>query len=321
MDPISLEDLALLDVLKDRPAGRTDPRRQRDPPAHGGQRLIVDDENGLRLTTAKVDEGPQHRRRRRRRDRRSHCRNAATARPTGTATRRPGGLIAPKPDARIAAPPRGFFRRRRAWGARRIDHDAMKSLAAAAPARAGDGPPRRGRGTARTAVRGAVRHLRRLATAVDRHGEGASAPGSWPARPRRTRRGRCCSPRELLQLDDETWLVSDLGSWGTARGAVWTLARRRHARETVEAAVRAQPAACAGPRRGREGLCRRDEPDLPLRSARRGSFRQHRNRRRGTSPTTACTRTGTRCRRSRSHKTAHCWSTSARRPTSAWTRG
>ena len=31
--------------------------------------------------------------------------------------------------------------------------------------------------------------------------------------------------RELLQLDDETWLVSDLGGWGTARGAVWTLAK------------------------------------------------------------------------------------------------
>jgi glucose/arabinose dehydrogenase len=30
-------------------------------------------------------------------------------------------------------------------------------------------------------------------------------------------------PRELVQLDDATWLVSDLGGWGTVRGAVWKL--------------------------------------------------------------------------------------------------
>jgi glucose/arabinose dehydrogenase len=30
-------------------------------------------------------------------------------------------------------------------------------------------------------------------------------------------------PRELLQLDDTTWLVTDLGGWGTTRGAVWKL--------------------------------------------------------------------------------------------------
>jgi len=30
-------------------------------------------------------------------------------------------------------------------------------------------------------------------------------------------------PRELVQLDDNTWLVSDLGGWGTSRGAVWKL--------------------------------------------------------------------------------------------------
>jgi hypothetical protein len=27
-------------------------------------------------------------------------------------------------------------------------------------------------------------------------------------------------PRELVQLDDGTWLVTDLGGWGTRRGAV-----------------------------------------------------------------------------------------------------
>jgi len=30
-------------------------------------------------------------------------------------------------------------------------------------------------------------------------------------------------PRDLVQLDDDTWLVSDLGGWGTTRGAVWKL--------------------------------------------------------------------------------------------------
>ncbi len=30
-------------------------------------------------------------------------------------------------------------------------------------------------------------------------------------------------PRELVQLDDATWLVTDLGGWGTTRGAVWKL--------------------------------------------------------------------------------------------------
>ena len=30
-------------------------------------------------------------------------------------------------------------------------------------------------------------------------------------------------PRGLVQLDDTTWLVSDLGGWGTNRGAVWKL--------------------------------------------------------------------------------------------------
>lgn len=34
-------------------------------------------------------------------------------------------------------------------------------------------------------------------------------------------------PRELLQLDDNTWLVTDLGGWGTKRGAVWKLETKR----------------------------------------------------------------------------------------------
>ena len=33
-------------------------------------------------------------------------------------------------------------------------------------------------------------------------------------------------PRSLLQLDDGTWLVTDLGGWGTRRGAVWRLEAR-----------------------------------------------------------------------------------------------
>jgi len=34
-------------------------------------------------------------------------------------------------------------------------------------------------------------------------------------------------PRELAQLDDDTWLVTDLGGWGTTRGAVWKLETKR----------------------------------------------------------------------------------------------
>ena len=34
-------------------------------------------------------------------------------------------------------------------------------------------------------------------------------------------------PRELVQLDDDTWLVTDLGGWGTIRGAVWKLETKR----------------------------------------------------------------------------------------------
>ena len=34
-------------------------------------------------------------------------------------------------------------------------------------------------------------------------------------------------PRELVQLDDTTWLVTDLGGWGTTRGAVWKLQAKR----------------------------------------------------------------------------------------------
>jgi glucose/arabinose dehydrogenase len=34
-------------------------------------------------------------------------------------------------------------------------------------------------------------------------------------------------PRDLVQLDDDTWLVTDLGGWGTTRGAVWKLQAKR----------------------------------------------------------------------------------------------
>lgn len=34
-------------------------------------------------------------------------------------------------------------------------------------------------------------------------------------------------PRELVQIDDDTWLVTDLGGWGTTRGAVWKLVTKR----------------------------------------------------------------------------------------------
>ncbi|HET7126494.1 MAG TPA: hypothetical protein VFI26_05315, partial [Lysobacter sp.] len=34
-------------------------------------------------------------------------------------------------------------------------------------------------------------------------------------------------PRELVELDDDTWLVTDLGGWGTTRGAVWKLKAKR----------------------------------------------------------------------------------------------
>lgn len=34
-------------------------------------------------------------------------------------------------------------------------------------------------------------------------------------------------PRDLVQLDDDTWLVTDLGGWGTTRGAVWKLETKR----------------------------------------------------------------------------------------------
>lgn len=33
-------------------------------------------------------------------------------------------------------------------------------------------------------------------------------------------------PRSLAQLDDTTWLITDLGGWGTKRGAVWKLRSR-----------------------------------------------------------------------------------------------
>ena len=34
-------------------------------------------------------------------------------------------------------------------------------------------------------------------------------------------------PRQLAQLDDDTWFVTDLGGWGTSRGAVWKLETKR----------------------------------------------------------------------------------------------
>jgi glucose/arabinose dehydrogenase len=42
-------------------------------------------------------------------------------------------------------------------------------------------------------------------------------------------------PRSLLQLDDATWLVSDLGHWGTTNGAIWKLAT--HAGKPAELTV------------------------------------------------------------------------------------
>lgn len=41
----------------------------------------------------------------------------------------------------------------------------------------------------------------------------------WAPTPGKTRQLRL--PRSLLQLDDDAWLVTDLGGWGTQRGAVW----------------------------------------------------------------------------------------------------
>lgn len=40
-------------------------------------------------------------------------------------------------------------------------------------------------------------------------------------------------PRELVQLDDDTWLVTDLGGWGTTRGAVWKLETKRGAQTRI----------------------------------------------------------------------------------------
>jgi glucose/arabinose dehydrogenase len=40
-------------------------------------------------------------------------------------------------------------------------------------------------------------------------------------------------PRELVQLDDDTWLVTDLGGWGTSQGAVWKLETKRGAATRV----------------------------------------------------------------------------------------
>jgi len=45
-----------------------------------------------------------------------------------------------------------------------------------------------------------------------------------PAAPGKARRLRL--PRSLLQLDEDTWLVADLGGWGTQRGALWRLQAR-----------------------------------------------------------------------------------------------
>jgi glucose/arabinose dehydrogenase len=40
-------------------------------------------------------------------------------------------------------------------------------------------------------------------------------------------------PRELVQLDGATWLVTDLGGWGTSKGAVWKLETKRGAATRV----------------------------------------------------------------------------------------
>ena len=102
-------------------------------------------------------------------------------------------------------------------------HDAMKSLAAAAAAL-----------LALAMVHPAVGAERREPYAAP-----SGTCDGWPRLAIGMAKGFCAGlvagptaadktrpmlfPRELLQLDDETWLVSDLGGWGTARGAVWTL--------------------------------------------------------------------------------------------------
>ena len=40
-------------------------------------------------------------------------------------------------------------------------------------------------------------------------------------------------PRSLIQLDDSTWLVTDLGAWDRPRGAVWKLQSNRDEAATL----------------------------------------------------------------------------------------
>lgn len=40
-------------------------------------------------------------------------------------------------------------------------------------------------------------------------------------------------PRSLLQLDDDTWLVADLGGWGSKRGAIWKVRAKPGIRSEV----------------------------------------------------------------------------------------
>ena len=53
----------------------------------------------------------------------------------------------------------------------------------------------------------------------------------WAPTPGKVRQLRL--PRSLLQLDDDVWLVTDLGGWGTQRGAVWKVAAKPGTRTQV----------------------------------------------------------------------------------------
>jgi hypothetical protein len=109
------------------------------------------------------------------------------------------------------------------------------------------------------------------------------APAWWSARrpaPSRDRELRL--PRTLVQLDERTWLVADLADWTRPRGVIWKMTAAP-GQPVQLAAVADRPVAAARPgdRSRRPGLCRRDEPDLPLRPARRrpgrhGPGRDHR---------------------------------------------
>ncbi|WP_101926490.1 MULTISPECIES: PQQ-dependent sugar dehydrogenase [Luteimonas] len=89
-----------------------------------------------------------------------------------------------------------------------------------------------------------------LSTARERHAVEATPCGGYPRLAIGTMRGMCAGlvagpttqdptralrlPRSLLQLDAGTWLVTDLGAWEGARGAVWRLRAAPGAAVAVE---------------------------------------------------------------------------------------